>query len=101
LPNRIRELRTARGLSQKAVARKAQCSIVQVSDLERGNRRLTLAWMKRIAKALGVQPGEILFEQDNSGNLSKEEIDLVRRYRNGSQEQRWMISQIARVIVRI
>ena len=100
LPNRIREHRVARGLTLREVAAKARCSIVQLSDLERGNRKLSLSWMRRIGKALGVEPGQLLLQGDNAGGLSSEEKELIMRYRSGSAEQQFMILAIARVINR-
>jgi transcriptional regulator with XRE-family HTH domain len=101
LPNRIREFRKARGLTLKQVADTARCSVVQLSNLERGDRTLTMPWMRRIGRALGVDPGALMSPEDNHGILSKEENELLLRYRLGSEEQRWMIISIARIINRV
>ena len=58
--NRIRDLRLAAGLTLDEVARRAGTSVQQLSRLERGHRRLTDAWMRRIAAALGVLPAALL-----------------------------------------
>lgn len=60
LPNRIRELRERRDMTQDALATAAGTSKMQISRLERGERRLTQNWMERIAAALGVHPAELL-----------------------------------------
>jgi transcriptional regulator with XRE-family HTH domain len=65
MPNRIRELRIARNWSQDQLAEAAHCSKAQISDLERGNRGLDLDWMRRLAAAFGVTPGELLSQDDN------------------------------------
>ena len=100
LPNRIREHRVARGLTLKEVAHTVRCSIVQLSDLERGNRRLTTAWRKRVGRALGVDPDQLSLPSEQDA-LSEEERELVHRYRFGSNEQQWMILSIARIINRV
>ena len=58
--NRIRELREARGLSAADLAEKVGTSQPQITRLERGERRLTVDWMQRIAKALDCQPSDLM-----------------------------------------
>lgn len=60
LPNRIRELRERRQLTQEELAAAIGTSKMQVSRLERGERRLTQSWMERIGQALRVHPAELL-----------------------------------------
>lgn len=61
-PNRIRDLRTARGLTQEGLAALLgeDTSIATVSRLESGRMTLTLPWMERISDALGIMPHEII-----------------------------------------
>ena len=63
--NRIKELREAAGLTQAQVAAAANTSTQQVSRLERGERRLTLDWMVRLAKAIGCTWEEVAADPDN------------------------------------
>lgn len=59
---RLRELRTAAGLSQEALANLAGIRQATVSGLETGRtRRVDLPALERLAKALGVEPHQ-LFE---------------------------------------
>ncbi len=60
LPNRIRELRDRRQMTQEELAAAIGTSKMQVSRLERGERRLTQSWMERIAAALQIHPAELL-----------------------------------------
>ncbi len=60
LPNRIRELRERRQMTQEELASAIGTSKMQVSRLERGERRLTQSWMERIATALQLHPAELL-----------------------------------------
>lgn len=58
--NRIKDLREARGLSTAALAVMVGTSQPQISRLEKGERKLTEDWMRRIAKALDVRPSDLL-----------------------------------------
>lgn len=99
LPNRIRELRKAKGMYLEHLAARVGCGVTQLSDLERGNRPLTYDWMKRVARALKVQPADLLSEKDNSRSLSAGEQELVRIYDRATDAQRDQLLQMARIIV--
>lgn len=58
--NRIAELRQARGWSQEDLARHAGTTNQQIGRLESGARRLTVDWMERLARPLGVTPQDLL-----------------------------------------
>lgn len=58
--NRIKELRTLAGLTLEQVAEKADTNFQTVQRLEVGKMKLTEAWMRRLAPALGVQPHELM-----------------------------------------
>lgn len=74
-PNRIRELREARGLSQQQLADRVipKTAQPQIDRLEKGERRLTQAWMERIAAALGVNVTDIL--RNPTEKVSTPDID--------------------------
>ena len=60
---RLRELRDAAGLTQRQLAAKVGIRQATISDLENGHsQRIDLSLVDRLAKVLGVKPGE-LFEQ--------------------------------------
>lgn len=66
-PNRIRQLRKARGLTLEQLAALvpnpdtgAQTDISTISKLELSKRALTTDWMQRLATALGVEPAALL-----------------------------------------
>ncbi len=50
----------ARGLTLEQLAAAAQTSHQQILRLERGERRLTLDWMVRLAPPLGIEPRDLL-----------------------------------------
>lgn len=57
----LKQLREARGLSQRDLAVKAKVSGAYIAQLETGVRKNpSLAVLKRLAKALGVPVGELL-----------------------------------------
>lgn len=99
MPNRIRELRKARGMLIEHLADRVGCGITYVSDIERGKRELSYHWMKRFARALKVEPADILAEKDNSRALAPDERELVDLYRDADPVQQQQLLQMARILV--
>jgi transcriptional regulator with XRE-family HTH domain len=99
MPNRIRELRKARGWRLEDLADKAGCGITYVHDLEQGKRELSYHWMKRFARAFKVQPADLLNDADNSKSLSAPERELVDLYDRADDAQREQLLQMARILV--
>ncbi len=60
MENRLRYWRTHRGLTLEQLAEAAETSHQQIMRLERGERRLTLDWMIRLAQPLGIEPRDLL-----------------------------------------
>src|SRR5829696_5860736 len=58
-PNRIAQVRERKNLSQQDVADSVGAHWVTVSKLERGKLRLSLEWVERLSRALGVDPSEL------------------------------------------
>jgi hypothetical protein len=56
-------------------------------------------WMKRVARALKVQPADLLLEADNSKSLSAAERELVDLYDQADEAQREQLLQMARILV--
>ena len=86
MENRIRELREARGLSLHKLAACLQTSAWQIRRLETGERRLTDAWMMRLAEALEVPPADLFARPGSLPNLddlpkTPSEILLLRAWR--------------------
>jgi transcriptional regulator with XRE-family HTH domain len=98
-PNRIRELRIAKGWSQETLAEHANCSKMQISGLERGRPKLDVDWMRRLAAVLDVTPAELLNASDNPFNLEEAERDLILRYRNADDGRKLEISRVAEVLI--
>jgi len=58
--NRIREIRETNAWSQEELARRVGTSQTQIDRLEKGERKLTVQWMQRIAQAFDIAPQELL-----------------------------------------
>jgi transcriptional regulator with XRE-family HTH domain len=74
MDSRIAYLRKQRGLSLRDVAHGAGTTPAQIQKLERGERRLTLEWMQRLARALGVEIADLLPTSDRSPDGPEREI---------------------------
>lgn len=94
-PNRIHELRRARGWSQERLGDAIGCGKVHVSAMERGTRELTLNWMRRIANALDVAVADLLLDADNPDRLAREEAQLLQVYRAGDPQTRGLMERVA------
>jgi transcriptional regulator with XRE-family HTH domain len=99
MPNRIRELRKQRGFYLEHLANRVGMSVTMLSDLERGNRDLTMHWMRAIARVLKVQPGDLLCEKDHSKSLTAAERELVDLYAQADEPQREQLLQMARILI--
>jgi ribosome-binding protein aMBF1 (putative translation factor) len=58
----LRRLRTEAGLSQRALAMRADVSINYISQSEQGRRGVTIDFLVRVAYHLGISPLDLLSE---------------------------------------
>ena len=65
MPNNLRRLREARGLTQEEAAADLGTTRNLYVKLERGDRRLSLPWIERAAAAWGIDPGEVVTARSN------------------------------------
>lgn len=56
----LRRARSEAGLSQEALAAKARLHQVTVSLIENGRRAVTLTTMEKLARAIGIEPRELV-----------------------------------------
>ena len=75
LGQRIRNYRTAKGLSQEKLAELCGCHPTYVGQLERGEKNATVESIERISSALGVSLSK-LFEKLGENDGSKRNIPL-------------------------
>ncbi|TFW13334.1 XRE family transcriptional regulator [Massilia arenosa] len=69
--DRVREVRHAKGLSQEELALRAGVDRSYLGQVERGERNLTLENIYRIAEGLGVPPGGLIGQLDQSLDLGQ------------------------------
>jgi transcriptional regulator with XRE-family HTH domain len=70
LKNKIRDVRKQCGLTIQQLADKAKTSHAQIVRLEKGDRRLTVEWIDRIATALQCDPMELIVSNNTQHNDS-------------------------------
>ena len=85
MPNRIKEIREAKGVSQDQLGERLGMTGMSVSRWERGVTRLKYEDIPRIAEALGVDPYEIV---GNSPLLTAEEEALIDEYRHLPEDRK-------------
>lgn len=98
-PNRINELRRKAKLSQLTLGEMAGCSKMHISGLERGERELSLSWMRAIARALGVSPADLLNDDDNPGRIAQDEADFLEAYRRADDGARETLRRVSDAVV--
>ena len=67
---RVRFLRYERGLTQHELAEMARCSVSCIMHLELGRRAVTIRILCKIARALHVQPFDILNHDTRKNDLA-------------------------------
>lgn len=97
-PNRIRMLRQRADLSQTELGDLVGLTQGQIGHLENGARNLTLEWMKRIAKALGVSVADLLVDEDIPDRLAADEQQVVDAMRAADPTARHYIAKIASAV---
>lgn len=68
---RLREVRTLRGMSQDEVADRAHIYRSHVSDIERGRKQPTVETLYRLAHALRVHVADLLDDRDEEKLLDR------------------------------
>lgn len=76
-PNRIREIRQRRGLTQQELGERIGRTNNQVSRFETGDRPIYLETLRLIARALDCTVGDLLSEADNPYRLADTERQVV------------------------
>lgn len=99
MPNRLYELRRARGLSQQELASKAGCSKMHISGVERGEREFSLSLMRRLAEVLNVSPADLLSSTDNPERLAPDERRLIDTYRQADEAKQQDLQRVADALV--
>lgn len=95
LGQRIRNYRTARGLSQEKLAELSGCHPTYIGQIERGEKNATIESIEKISAALGVSLStlfEMLGTSDNGArNIPLECYELLSAKSHEEQEQLYRI----------
>lgn len=95
MQNRIGILRVEKGLSLTDLARLAGTTKAQIQKLERGERRLSLQWMSRLARALNVKMSDLLPEDTVACQHGPEEREILALVSQLPLEDRIALVRIA------
>ena len=87
IKNNIRALRKKAGLTQEQLAEKIGISQVHLGRLENNARSMDLEQVENIAKALGVQPLDILPQAWQPEEVTPEEREILRMIRKSATPQ--------------
>ena len=93
-PNRIHEFRKTRGLTQQQVADAIGTSHQTVQRLERGERKLTEFWMKRIAPVFNCPPGDLMLVEHTT-NTGDQYTTLVACFNEMTADNRARLLEVA------
>ena len=66
--NFLKDWREHRGLTQEQLGAAAGTGKMQISRLERSERRLTLDWMLKLSETLGIEPGDLTHAPPDSSD---------------------------------
>ena len=86
MTNTLRPLRLSRGLSLQDLATRVGTSKAQIDKLERGERRLTVDWLQRLAQALDCAATDItpqLSALQRTAPASNKDLPLLGGVRGG------------------
>jgi transcriptional regulator with XRE-family HTH domain len=85
--NLLNRLRTGRGWSMEALARRVNTTASTINKLEKGQMQLTEEWLTRLSDAFDVRKSELLGENQADGGL----IETVVRSVLKAYEERGII----------
>src|SRR3569833_4523064 len=97
--NRIATLRKERGLTLAAVADAAGTTKAQIQKLERGDRRLSLEWMERLAKAMNVKITDLLPVNEIACQHGPAETEILKIIRQLPESDRVVLVQVAKELM--
>jgi len=61
---RLRQLSVERALSLRSLGERSGVTFATINNLENGNRPARLATIRKLAEALGVEPKELMKEEE-------------------------------------
>lgn len=95
MKNRIAQIRQLKGMSLTEVAAAASTTKAQIQKLEKGGRRLTLDWMERIARALGVSVVDLIPSWEAKSGTQKIDGQIMSMVNMLSEKDKRMLLDVA------
>jgi transcriptional regulator with XRE-family HTH domain len=106
IADNIRSLREAKGLSRPQLGLRCvpPTSSQQIERLEKGERRLTVDWIERIAKALNVDPSELISDKSEQFAMTPEvaneiALELARIVLQGGEPSPAILADLGQVLL--
>lgn len=102
MQTRIAILRKEKGLSLEDVAKAAGTTKAQIQKLERGDRRLSLEWMRRLARAMDTKVSELLPPEEvvQAQETGEDAIVEILSHLSG-QDRAALIGIVRKLLVRL
>ena len=98
-------IREAKGISRRDLGQRINppTSSQQIERLEKGERRLTVEWIERIAKGLGVDPAELIAGPEEAVTLTEQvanevALELGRIVLQGGEPSPAIVQDLATVL---
>lgn len=63
----VKELRVEKGFSQEALANKSEIDRTYMSDIEKGERNISLEIIQKLSNALGIKISDLFIKIENYG----------------------------------
>lgn len=95
---KIRKLRTAKGLTIYKLSKETGITQNHISDLECGRRNPSLDTLRRLIVPLGISLSELFCEDENVTYLSEKERMLVENYRMLPEEKGDFLLQMSSIL---
>jgi transcriptional regulator with XRE-family HTH domain len=86
---RLKQIRKERGLSQQALATLAGMSPSYYADLERGDKQANARRIEGIAKALGVEPVDLI-----ESDVPIEDVKMRTQYDGLDEDQKVLVRHL-------
>lgn len=95
---KIRKLRTAKGLTIYKLSKETGITQNHISDLECGRRNPSLETLKRLIVPLGISLSELFSEDETVSYLSERERQLLENFRNLPDEKGEFLLQMSSIL---
>ncbi|MDB5734232.1 MAG: Transcriptional repressor [Alphaproteobacteria bacterium] len=99
MKNRIAILRKERGLTLTALAAAAGTTKAQIQKLERGERRLSLEWMEKLARAMNVKISDLLPGNEITCQHTAAETEILQIVQRLPEDDRFLLVRIAKELL--